>query len=130
MRIFASGQSHAHGDLLGRCLTLMSSALKQDMCDLRIPGTLARDIRDSVIRKYIAVDVRYACSYWFDHLLQIGVDLGRHANLLDDGSLHAFFQHNLLYWLESLSLVGNIFRGVSALIKIGEILQVSMSNGL
>lgn len=124
-RIFTrGGQALEHERLSCRCLDLMACALKQDVCNLRLPGTPALEIKDTVINKHIAADVQYACIFWISHLEQASVRSDCQSVLRDSGPVHIFFQTTTLYWLEALSLLGTIFEGVSRLIKLDQMIQV------
>ena len=90
-----------HTRLASKCLQLMSSSkgLRQNMCNLRMPGTLRSEIDNQVIDNALSPEVRYACRYWVHHLEQ------SEGRIRDGDLVHAFLQKYFLYWLEALSLM-------------------------
>lgn len=90
-----------HTRLASKCLQLMSSSkgLRQNMCNLRMPGTLRSEIDNQVIDNALSPEVRYACRYWVHHLEQ------SEGRIRDGDLVHAFLQRYFLYWLEALSLM-------------------------
>jgi hypothetical protein len=89
------------------CLRLMNGLLKKNICDLP-PYAVNEDIDDLNERreKYIGSGLEYACRSWANHLRfasNDGDDVGQVVELLK-----YFFKHNLLSWLEVLSIVGDM----------------------
>lgn len=63
-----------HKDVFLRCIKLMSEHLKcQDICNLRLPGTLLAELDKSNIEKHIPHHVQYACRHRVDHLLRSNI---------------------------------------------------------
>ncbi|KAH7914877.1 hypothetical protein BJ138DRAFT_999002 [Hygrophoropsis aurantiaca] len=88
------------------CFEVMSKHLKRDMCSIKDPSMLNREITSlpDLCNRYIDESVRYACCYWAYHLAQVP-----NAGRLNDqlvSALQTFFQESLLYWVETLSLLG------------------------
>jgi len=116
---------NAHRDLLVRCLQLMSRHLKQDMCALKLPGTLTGEVDRSTVQSYLPHEVQYACRYWVDHL-QLS-----NAGLRDGDSkslhyrVHSFLKEHFLHWLEALGLMGEMSAGVLMVKTFNSILTVS-----
>lgn len=104
--IFTIKEEVAHGHMLIKCLSLMSKYLKQDICDLRHPGTSVADVKKCTVETFLPQDVQYACKYWFHHLQESQIDLH------DDGEVHTFLRKHLLHWIEALSLMGNLSEGI------------------
>jgi hypothetical protein len=109
-----------HTDLLVRCLKLMSEYpnLRKDMCNLRFPGILNSEAK-KMVEKCLPVDVQYACRYWVDHLQRGSMDL------CDNGQVHIFLQKHFLHWLEALSLIGEMSKGVLMITALQSMLTVS-----
>jgi len=113
----------AHGDLAVSCLELMSRHLKQDMCSLKLPGSLASEVDPSTVQRCLPNEVQYACRYWVDHLQRSNVKLCD-GNPLHDW-LHAFLNEHFLHWLEALSLIGTMHGGVLMVKVLDSMLTVS-----
>jgi hypothetical protein len=109
----------AHELLADSCIGLLSAKLKRDICNLQAPGILAEEISDQKIKSGLSADLQYACQYWVLHLK------GSEAQLKDDDKVHKFLRQNLLYWLETLSLIGKTSEGVYAIILLESMVRVS-----
>jgi hypothetical protein len=109
----------AHSNLVMLCLTLMSNLLRENMCGLSSPGSLAFDIEKHEVVRCIPAPLQYACRYWVDHLLQ------SYLHLSDNGPVQIFLEEHLLHWLEALSLTRKSSEGLNILIKLEANLTVS-----
>jgi hypothetical protein len=119
-------EKRTHGDLAESCLQVMSNALRRDICGLQLPGTLISEVQESRVRDSLPIDVQYACRYWVQHLQNSSI------NLRDDDSVHIFLQTHFLHWLEALSLMRAIPKGVlmvtvSNLVSIISFLNTDLS---
>jgi hypothetical protein len=65
---FQVNDRQAHQSLADNCIRLMSTSLKQDVCDLKAPGVLRTGIEISQVKKCLPLEVQYACLYWIQHL--------------------------------------------------------------
>ena len=54
--------------LAARCIQLMSTSLKEDICGVTIPGTLVADIKRCRVEQCLPLEVQYACLHWVKHL--------------------------------------------------------------
>jgi len=117
--IFPSGQSEAHGLLADQSLRLMSEFLRRDVCGLRRPGTLMREVENDIVGRHIPAHVQYACCYWVHHLKEGGVSLE------ETGRVHIFLRKHLLHWLEALSLARKTSEGVLAITFLEGLITVS-----
>jgi len=115
----------AHRCLAINCLELMSTQLKQDICSLRLPGSLTSEVDRDTINHCLPKEVQYACRYWADHLQQGTVDLCDSELELLHNQVHAFLDNHFLHWLEALSLIGKLAEGVLIVKKLESILTVS-----
>ena len=118
----------AHQDLLARCLDIMEENLHQDMCDLRMPGSHVEDLSQDVIRGYIPLHLQYACRFWIDHLAHCETTRLSEVGLGDDGRIHRFLQKNLLFWLETLSLIGDLTASVLPIQRLEKLVSVTISS--
>jgi hypothetical protein len=113
-RIFPSSKAEEHSKIMHRSLDLMSNTLRKDMCNLKKPGALAREVEQNVSNGLLP-RIGYACCYWVNHLGDYLVDSGsaqRYQILLDGGKVHEFLQKHLLHWIEVLSLLRTMPEGV------------------
>jgi hypothetical protein len=101
-------EKEIHERLASKCLELMSSpkGLRQNMCNLLMPGALKCEIDEQTIAICLPPGLQYACRYWAHHLEQ------SIRRIYDGDSVHLFLQKYFLYWLEAMSLIGEVYRCV------------------
>ena len=97
-----------HNLLFSRCLRIMESDLDQDMCDLRLPGTMTSDIPLSKIQERVSPHIQYSCLYWVRHFAGASKTLSRPAKRDSYKVIYSFLCDKFLYWLEALSLIGKL----------------------
>lgn len=123
--IFPRGISHTHYNIFTRSIQIMSRSLKRNIYGLQHPGTSINAIERP--QPDPLTPIQYSCVYWVDHLLECTDHVGSNHDLRDGGTVPEFLTQSYLYWLEALSLLGNISRGVLSMSKLEEILQVIVS---
>lgn len=122
---FYISQKLIHMELAKSCLRLLSHALKRDMCRLQTPGTLIHEVQPSEIDHHLPKEVQYSCQYWVDHLERVDHERRIEIGLHDDGKIHVFLLEHLLHWLEALSLMGKISKGLHMITRLEAMLNVS-----
>ncbi|KNB19003.1 hypothetical protein FOXG_16393 [Fusarium oxysporum f. sp. lycopersici 4287] len=124
-QIVPSGTTDQHHTIFSRSLLVMSRSLRRDMYDLHHPGISIDDVRQPDPNPLASA--RYSCFYWVDHLSAAVSDrtLMPIDDLQDDGTVHQFLSKKYLYWLEALSLLGRIPKGVVAMTKLETLLNGS-----
>lgn len=85
--------------LFDRCLEILDHDLRQDLCEVQLPGSRVSQISRDKIQDHIHPHLQYACCYWVDHFLQLDADSSVIEHVL--GHLKKKF----LYWLEALSWI-------------------------
>ena len=115
-----------HLILFERCMETMKS-LKQDLCDLVLPGSSPSDVPSEKLETFLPAALCYACRYWIDHLMQLGSD--EQSELLNDngGIVECFLRQKLLFWFEALSLMGELEVGVFQLSALQDLARVYRS---
>ena len=103
-----------HRDVLFSCLNVMKGRLKKNICELDNYVSLSK-VEDLPARRaaYIGDVLGYACCFWTGHLVGItssNLDVKEVQEAIEE-----FFATNLLFWIEALSIMGNLDVGVSAL---------------
>jgi hypothetical protein len=106
-----------HSQLAVRCLELMVASLKEDICDIKDPTLLNSEVPQLAERvsRSISPELRYACMFWHIHI-RLAVD--ESPALFE--ALSEFCKNSVLYWLETLSLTGQLAtaeQGLPLLIK-------------
>ena len=108
-----------HTDILLSCLDLMKERLAKNICELEGCPTLS-DVHDLPARRerHIGSALEYACRFWAKHLAEVpssGPHVKQVQELVDE-----FFTMHLLFWIEVLSLTGNLSLGVYALHEVNQ----------
>jgi hypothetical protein len=82
------------------CLRVMKTGLKFNICELKTSHLRNSDVPnlDSLIEEHIPPHLLYACRAWVDHLVATAYSSEAAE------SVRCFLGHQLLYWLEVLSL--------------------------
>ncbi|KAK6534006.1 hypothetical protein TWF281_005346 [Arthrobotrys megalospora] len=99
----------AYHEIIGRnCLRLFRESLREDICDLRYPGFLVSDLSED--HKALISHLEYACCSWATHIKAVA-KAGRDDQIND--VLEDFLQHDLLHWIEALSLLERVPEGTN-----------------
>ena len=114
------GEKQAHAALASNCIELISSKLKQDMCGMEAPGTLAADVEKDCIAQCIRSETQYACVNWIQHIAKAGMQL------CDDDQVHVFLREHFLHWFEALGWLGKVSEGIHAISLLESIVSVSI----
>lgn len=122
-REFWIDEQKVHTDLTKSCLQLMSDTLSRDMCRLREPGTLAKQVDHSITAHYLPRHVQYACQYWISHLTLLDHQQQKEAGLYD--KVYTFFKTHFLHWLEALSLMEKIPEVIAMISDLQSVVSVS-----
>jgi hypothetical protein len=104
----------------------MAALLKRDICHIGDHSKLNDEIEDLNERKakFIPGDLQYACQYWALHLHESSSV----ESLL--ASVKSFAFKFILYWMEVLSITGNLGGGLKSLRLIQEKFHVCSAFGL
>jgi hypothetical protein len=113
-------EKQAHQALFDSCLRLLSTSLKQDICEVNAPGMLAAKLESGRVEQFLPPEVQYACLYWIQHVQKSG------AQLRDNGQVHQFLQEHLLHWLEALGWIVKVPEGVHAITSLESFVSVSI----
>jgi hypothetical protein len=107
-----------HRELCERCMHLLSSHLKRNICHLEQPGALASSVGRDKVNRCLPGAVQYACRHWVTHLQAASI------SLQEDAQVYSFLREHLLHWFEALSLMGKTSEGVIALTSLQSTLTV------
>ncbi len=104
----------AHYGLAHSCLGLVLRDLRFNICKIESSYLANKDIRglEARVAKHLPPALLYACRFYDDHLehLDFETDLFR--------KLRAFFETKFLFWLEALSLTGDMRLALPALSSV------------
>jgi hypothetical protein len=121
-RFFVEPSVH-HREVVLSCLKVMKAKLKKNICQLDGVVPL-EEVEDLSTRRatYIGDALEYACKFWADHLASTATRTTSTSHDIEEvyKGINEFFTTSLLFWIEVLSLIGNLDVGVYALNKIEE----------
>jgi len=120
---FRIDEQQAHAVLASNCIQLMASMLKQDICGIRAPGTLAADMGKDRVAQYIKPELEYACVNWIQHLAKGSTELQ------DGDQVDLFLKEHFLYWLEALGWLRKVSEGIHAISLLESSVLVSYLEG-
>ena len=116
---FWVNEKKTHGMIATKCLELLSTCLKENICSLGFPGMLRREISIKAVDECLPADIQYSCRYWVHHLDQSG------RRIFDKDVVHAFLSKHFLHWLEALSLIGKISDCIGLIESLRSLADVS-----
>lgn len=128
-KILPEGIKAKHRDIFSESLAGMNRILRRDIYDLGFPGYSIQDVMQP--NPDPLTPIRYSCVFWIDHVHDsiAGDSELDHAqitswndDLPDASPIHGFLQKNILFWLEALSLLRSLSKGVVAIDILAQIL--------
>ncbi|KAF5564667.1 heterokaryon incompatibility protein het-E-1 [Fusarium napiforme] len=63
-----------HRRLASRCLFIMDSMLRRNLCRLPFPGTSPSEIENQELLRFIPPELHYACHYWVHHYVSSNIE--------------------------------------------------------
>jgi hypothetical protein len=104
-----------HCDLAIRCLTIMNSQLRQDICEIRNPSLFNSKVEDldQRLARHVSGELRYASVHWMAHVASSGTG----NDVLFDVLL-GFCAGHIFHWIEVLSLTGRVLDADRGLQKV------------
>lgn len=114
---FVVDETKAHADLACYCMDVLSSELRRNMCDIRQPGRLIKDVPKLLVEQCVSEALQYACQYWAYHLHRSEIANEIHNQCETSLKLKAYnvLQAHLTHWLEALSLIGRISESIHSI---------------
>uniref|UniRef100_A0A0W0FWB0 NACHT domain-containing protein n=1 Tax=Moniliophthora roreri TaxID=221103 RepID=A0A0W0FWB0_MONRR len=108
---FYVNPSLQHADITWCCFQLMNRMLKRNICKLPLLAKNA-EIHDLRNRRNLHIPgaLRYACRFWAQHLSMSPFEPKEITRYLEE-----FVQERFLYWIECLSLLGEMGRALQCL---------------
>jgi hypothetical protein len=120
----------AHHGLAQACLGLVLRDLKFNICEIESSYLANKDIRglDARIANYLPPALLYACCFYGTHVGHLGFKTDLFGKLQD------FFKTKFLFWLEALSLTGNmclafpVLSSLNTWLASGQVVSVNISS--
>ncbi|PLB45802.1 hypothetical protein P170DRAFT_467015 [Aspergillus steynii IBT 23096] len=89
-------------ELFERCIEIMSSALKKNVCQFERINVRIEDVKRETLGLYLPEHVQYACCYWVYHLQQSDFTSS------STDKLHGFLKEHFTHWIEAMSLMRKV----------------------
>ncbi|KAH6957874.1 quinon protein alcohol dehydrogenase-like superfamily [Ilyonectria sp. MPI-CAGE-AT-0026] len=125
--IFRRGLETTHRTMFSKSIQILNDTLRHDMYNLRDLGISIDDVRQPEPDPLAAA--RYSCTHWVDHLNDAELcktpPLQNQLGEIDAKMVQGFLQNKYLYWIEALSLLRDIHKGMTAIIKLEMSLDVA-----
>lgn len=111
-------EKKAHVKMAANCLRLLK-CLKEDICDVKEPGTPRATISATTASSCLPSEVRYACLYWIYHVEKADMSIS------DGDEIHSFLTRDFLHWIEGLALMGRAYESLGLVRNLRSLLKVS-----
>jgi hypothetical protein len=124
--IFPTGHSVIHARMFRQSLEDLSRNLRRNIYGLSLdnPSVLVSEIATSRPDPDPLFNLRYSCTYWLDHFLEANITSDNVTVVTENVAISEFLKKQLLHWLESLSLIGEVPHGIFALRRLVQQQQV------
>ncbi|KAJ5219668.1 hypothetical protein N7468_008872 [Penicillium chermesinum] len=121
-RIFPGGIQATHHTIFLRSINSLSRTLQRNIYNVQSPGCLIEEIQKPAPDPLRSIG--YVCANWLDHL-QDAYRSRSDLQLTSEDSrvLSSFFESKFLYWLEALSLLRDIHRGIKTMLAFRDLLE-------
>ncbi|UDD64869.1 hypothetical protein AFCA_012070 [Aspergillus flavus] len=111
-----------HKKIADRCLYIMNSLLKENICDLPSNASEFDDIKDQTIDQCLPKHLQYSCYHWAYHVAQ--------SNGPVSDEVISFLEQHFLHWLEAVSIMGRIYDALGILNFLTKMPEVKLSEFL
>lgn len=103
----------------------MGRTLRRNIYSLHVPGFPISQVKQP--ERDPLASVQYSGIYWVNHLLDYHFHqtAKQHEDLQDGGMVDKFLRKKYLHWLEALALLGGIPKGILAMSRLADLVQVS-----
>lgn len=121
--IFPHGPAKTHYRIFSRSLQSMTR-LRRDIYGLVHPGYDLEKVQEPCPDPLATV--RYSCVHWMDHLEACSqlICANFPEDLRDGGSIDLFLRKEYLHWIEAISLLKNVSKGIGSMLKLQALIEV------
>lgn len=105
--------------LTDECLGIMYCSLRKNICNLSSDGTQRSEIDKNSINHHLPPELRYACRYWAQHLIQ------SQDPVTELVKAFSFFEVHFLHWVEAMSVLGIVSEVVGVIKRLQSVIPVS-----
>jgi hypothetical protein len=112
-------EKEMHTILTLQCLNIMQHGLRKNICNLSNDSTQRSEIDIHFINHHLPPELRYACRYWAQHLMQSQDPV---TELI---KAFSFLEVHFLHWIEAMSVLGIISEVIGVIKRLESVIQVS-----
>lgn len=118
-----------HHSIFCKSLKIIPKILKRDIYGLSSPGYPVTQVKQP--EPDPLATVRYACVHWIDHLTEYSFCQNKNANegFRENDLISGFLLEDFLHWVEALSLLRSLAKGIASMIALECFLKVCFLNG-
>ncbi|KAJ6003139.1 purine and uridine phosphorylase [Penicillium sp. IBT 35674x] len=116
---FWINEKEMHEVLMNQCLGVMRCSLSRNICNLPGEGTKKSDIDPQLVDRHLSLELRYACRYWSQHLVQSQNPAGAIEKVFLILKVH------FLHWVEAMSILDLVSEVFGALHRVHSSIQNS-----
>lgn len=127
-KIFPGGPARMHHKIFSKSLNIMARALQRDMYGLMHPGYSIDIVEQHRPDPDPLAAARYPCVYWIDHLKDCSRQVRSEfaGDFAEGGAIDVFFRKKYLNWLEAMSLLRSVSKGVASILKLEHLIEVCL----
>ncbi|KAJ5249441.1 hypothetical protein N7524_011757 [Penicillium chrysogenum] len=119
--LFPRNKEAEHLAIFSRSLKAMFKTLRQDIFDIELVENSTKEF--TVTSPNPLAATKYACEYWVDHLEEGWCSDDKDHSLDDGGCVDNFLRQKYLHWLEGISILECLPEGITAMLKLENLLQ-------
>ncbi|KAJ5108899.1 hypothetical protein N7456_005574 [Penicillium angulare] len=125
--IFPNGIANQHRLIFLKSVEAIQKTVKRDNWGLKSPNISINHAQARKPHPNPLERVQYSCVHWIDHFLHFQSKELTKVSLEYGEKINEFLSQKFLYWLEALSLLGNIPDVVPAILNLRKLLEISMT---
>jgi hypothetical protein len=126
VRTFPHAIEMVHYSIFSVSLRAIHKALRLDIYNLARPGYSIDQIKQPDTDPLAGV--QYACAFWVNHLNDCSPNKNATKDLTGSGAVSNFFCQDYTHWLEALSLLKCVSKGVDSMLILKRLLEVCVLN--
>ncbi|KAJ5273520.1 hypothetical protein N7478_008645 [Penicillium angulare] len=125
--LLPNGVASQHRILFLQSIKAIHETVRRDNWGLKSPGVSINHAHARKPHPDPLERVGYSCVHWIDHLLYCQLGSLNQDSFNDGGRISEFLSQKFLHWLEALGLLGQIPKGLAAILKLESLLNTSMT---
>jgi hypothetical protein len=125
LEILPTGIAGKHIFIFEKSLVIMEKKLRRDMLSFgKIDGSINPVYEENMALGPLA-EIRYSCIYWINHLQECDQKAAARDYLQNGGLLDHFLLRKFIFWLEALSLLKSVSKGLENMSKLETLTEVN-----